>query len=386
MLTRLRSLWTAKLTVTEFLHRLCETMWKRSWTNILNGIRAFLLFSFIGVVISTLAGCQPFDHYWQVVPDPGTQCRQAYAQLFTMGGADMATDVVLVAFPVYIVFQSNMRMRRKLTISMLFAFSLLLVGIASYRIAGTLSRAGSQPFRSLIASVEILAATFVANALVLGSFMRDKGVKKAKFDRTFATYNSGNNESVLDRPTSRTRPRGVQSWGSDTDLAGDIGMRFKSMEDQKKPVRPAPVAICLTDYDDNGEPSPTNTKGVLMDRPRSMDSDDVSLKHAQRHHVPGSEPTPRRMSFFDVGGLLDEPPTPLPMAARRPINQVGGGGRISCGYSPPDLSNRTTRPSPPSPILNSLGLRGGQALGDDDEVEAFALEDFTASQRERLRR
>ena len=78
----------------------------------LQTIRYFLLVTFIGVVISTLTECHPFDHYWEVRPDPGGACREGVAQLFMMGTSDMVTDLLLVCFPIPIVLKSQMPIKR----------------------------------------------------------------------------------------------------------------------------------------------------------------------------------------------------------------------------------------------------------------------------------
>lgn len=88
-----------KLAVSEFLKRITIRIWRRSYEITLQGIRIFLFVTFCGVVVATLAECQPFDHYWQVIPDPGPKCRQGFAQLLTMGTCDIVTDIVLIAFP-----------------------------------------------------------------------------------------------------------------------------------------------------------------------------------------------------------------------------------------------------------------------------------------------
>jgi hypothetical protein len=106
------SIWTAKFTVTEFLKRLTNHIWKSSYEIGLQFIRWFLIVTFVGVVIATLAECQPFNHYWQVVPDPGAKCRQGTAQLYTMGIADMVTDLLIVGFPIPIVLKSAMSLQR----------------------------------------------------------------------------------------------------------------------------------------------------------------------------------------------------------------------------------------------------------------------------------
>ena len=106
------SLWIAKFTISEFLKRLTKQVWKRSYERGLQFIRWFLVVTFVAVVIATLAECQPFNHYWQVVPDPGAKCRQGKAQLFTMGTSDVITDLLIVGFPIPIVLKSTMPTQR----------------------------------------------------------------------------------------------------------------------------------------------------------------------------------------------------------------------------------------------------------------------------------
>ena len=291
----------------EFLRRNFSQTWKKSWALTLNIIRWFLVLTFCGVVVATLTECQPFDHYWQVVPDPGPQCRQGLVQLITMGVADTITDLSLVAFPVQVVFASKMRLQRKLSLSLLFALSLALVGITIYRMYAVVDSHSNQQIRSLIASLEILAATAVSNALILGSFVRDKGAKKAKFK-----FGSAGGESALDRPTTaRTRQhtRAALSWGSDVDLVSDLGMRLgpEFRGDKSKVARPAPAAF----------PSETISPAFRQpfERRPSHESEDSDLNKAPTF-APADETdrpsllTPRRMSFFDVGGLLGEAPPP----------------------------------------------------------------------------
>lgn len=75
-------------------------------------IRWFLVLTFAAVVIATLAECQPFAGYWQLIPDPGPRCRQGYAQLITMGSSDVITDLLLVCFPIPIIMKSAMTLKR----------------------------------------------------------------------------------------------------------------------------------------------------------------------------------------------------------------------------------------------------------------------------------
>lgn len=199
---------------------------------------------------------------------------------------------------------------RKISLVLLFALSLILVAVTLYRVYGTIERHSNQQFRSLLASIEILAAAAVSNALVLGSFVRDRGVKKQKFK-----FGSTGGNSILDRPTTASnRPRAALSWGSDSDLVGDLGIRLgpEFSDHERTAARPAPTVSPLHSPDRLISPIQTNW---TYPKRHSTDSDETDLKitRISREDPPSprdvSVLTPRRMSFFDVGGLLgDEAP------------------------------------------------------------------------------
>ena len=177
-----------------------------------------------------------------------------------MGVSDTITDLVLVAFPVPVILASHMPIKRKVSLCLLFALSLSLVAITIYRVTATIERHANQQFRSLVASFEILAAATVSNALVLGSFVRDRGVKKAKYKHSnggrtgsvaagSANGGTGRDDS-LDRPTTaKARKARAMSWGSDGDLVDDLGIRLgPEFHEARSPVmaRPVPAALPLS--------------------------------------------------------------------------------------------------------------------------------------------
>ena len=217
------SIWMAKFTVCEFLKPVAGIIWSRSLQIFLRLLYGFLALTLVAVVIATLAECQPFHGYWQVVPDPGPQCRTGYAHLITMGTCDVVTDLLLIACPIPIILRSLLPAKRKASLVALFALSLILVGITCFRVPSVISRGGSQQYRSLLASLEILAATVVSNVVVISSFVRDKGVKKPRFERAqeCAFVNEG-----MDCNSTRRATITRHQWGSDSDLAGDLGIRL----------------------------------------------------------------------------------------------------------------------------------------------------------------
>ena len=197
--------------------------------------------------------------------------------------------------------------RSKVSLVLLFALSLILVGITVYRMQGVRVRHSSQQFRSLLASIEILAAAAVSNALVLGSFVRDRGTKKQRF-----RFGSTSGNSSVNRSTNGPRRTlTAKNWGSDADLVGDLGMRCDPEFSEKPPIisRRAPIADpsgvnpdAITRDTVNQKKPASDGKPVMPTETILKTSDPVrDLQQLNRGEVPD---TPRRTSFFDVGGLL----------------------------------------------------------------------------------
>lgn len=184
-----------------------------------------------------------------------------------------------------------------------------MVGITIYRIIAVIDRHSDQQFRSLLASLEILAAAAISNALVLGSFVRDRGAKKQRYK-----FGSIGENSSLDRTCGQRKATLTdRNWGSDADLVGDLGMRLEpelSAIEASGP-RPAPIALPMASQAKNITPDVINRDWVSQTR-TSGETDDSNMNDCIKvgEKLPNSpcvsSITPRRMSFFDVGGLLDD--------------------------------------------------------------------------------
>jgi hypothetical protein len=353
-------IWMAKGSILEFLKRLVGAFWHTSYEVGLQIIRYFLLATLIAVLISDLAECQPFTHYWQVIPDPGPHCREGIAQLMTMGICDIVTDLALVAFPIPIVIRSEMALRRKISLVLLFALSLGLVGLTAYRVPATISRKSSQQFRSLFASFEVLAAAGVANAVVIGSFIRDRGVKKAKFKR-----GSDADGSVMAPMQTRRTTVTQHHWGSDDDLVQDIGMSLPPTLQHRNTSVSLPIAAPVAmpnnnaplppDRDDGSLTVDTNwsfaqtaakmadksEKGSLSDTYSEPRPADLKLRVSTEPVSPGAvePPSSQKPSFFDVGGLLQHNGPSSPPSAE-PLLEPGQSSVHDFAKNPP-------RPTPP---------------------------------------
>lgn len=339
-------------------------IWRRSLQVALQMIYYFLASTLIAVVIATLAECQPFDHYWQVIPDPGMNCRAGYANLITMGTCDVITDLLLVAFPIPIVLMTNMPVKRKIALALSFALSLILVAITLYRVPMVIFHHGSQQYRSLLASLEILAATAVSNAVVIGSFVRDRGVKKLKFNkgRALASVSENMDETSIRRATITHH-----QWGSDSDLAGDLGIRLQpklySHEGNPPPVPPiAPPyhSVARAGALDPNWSFKRHSMGSEDSKVSAPDSLDVKVspheyiettKTPRKKSGDTAVSSTRRVSFCDVGGLLGQDLDPE-------LGSVSQNSRAGSANSIPSPSPRFRRSSiqqiPPSARLSPV--------------------------------
>ncbi|KGO76622.1 hypothetical protein PITC_091450 [Penicillium italicum] len=374
-------IWTAKVTVCEFLKRVTGLTWRRSTSLFLRFISFFLLSTLVAVVIATLAECQPFYHYWQVTPDPGPTCRSGYVNLITMGTCDVVTDLLLVAIPVPIILMVQMPIQRRIALASLFCLSLTLVAITSYRVPSVIHHGGSQPYRSLLASLEILAATAVSNVLVIGSFVRDRGVKKLKYKRA---QGSASVSESMDKSFVRRNTVMQNQWGSDSELATGLGIRLDpdihtvpntsdgTRVPKLPPIAPTsqiPLAVACTGTLD---PTWSFSTPRRSDDDRASTTDSLGPKVTPREYLrtndsprevsPSSDP-PRRVSFSDVGGLLTRAlpgsrsdhvraHTTLVSPVEPMQRRMGGGSRAflqDLGIFGPSRAAHGLRPTLPGP-------------------------------------
>ncbi|KAH6664757.1 hypothetical protein F5X68DRAFT_265816 [Plectosphaerella plurivora] len=302
------TLWILKVAVLEYFQRLTESTGERYVGRTLIFIRVMLASTFFAIVTSTFAECRPIAHYWQVLPDPGGQCRQAYAQFLTMATCNIITDLMLVFFPIPMILRSNLGTKKKFQLTLLFSLSLGVVAVTCYRIPHVIRQQGNQQLRSLLASVELLFAVTAANSLVLGSFVRDRGVKKSKFK-----FGSVAADSVDRTLISRSRrPTMQRHWGSDEDLVRDVGLGVEpelrdipeySDDESGRGYMPAPLVKKFgEDLKQWNFPERQRSRAERSER-----SDDSLLPHDAMYKTrSNSSTTPRRVSFFDVGGLLSD--------------------------------------------------------------------------------
>lgn len=154
------------------------------------------------------------------------------------------------------------------------------------------------------------------------------------------------------------------SWGSDSDLVGDLGIRlgpeFKNGDGERKVARPAPAVLPLISPSNHMEtPQKSWTFPGREGGEGDSDDDDLKITAISSNDPPSPRDisilTPRRMSFFDVGGLLgdDAPPGRA--------SSIAGSVPSSATYS----ATYSLRPLITGPSVRQRSRRGSHALVDD---------------------
>ncbi|KAF7585934.1 hypothetical protein BBP40_009854 [Aspergillus hancockii] len=185
-------LWLQKFILLDtYRHLLRNLSWERST---LGSYLVIFVATYVTVQIVTFTECNPFNHYWRVLPDPGT-CSQAQLQLIVLGVLNIITDLMLIVLPIPLLVKVKRPVYEKLQLAGLFAVGLFIVVITIIRLPQNAQHSTAQVNRTTWASVELFAAAIVANAPVLYGFYR--GEREASRSRT--TEGTSHQQSSLGR-------------------------------------------------------------------------------------------------------------------------------------------------------------------------------------------
>ncbi|GFF28960.1 hypothetical protein IFM61606_10264, partial [Aspergillus udagawae] len=164
-------LWLQKLVLLDTYRRLhTHLRWEK--VTMISYIGIFAA-TYVTVQIVTFTECDPFNHYWIVLPDPGTCC-QAQLQLIVLGVLNVVTDVMLIAMPIPVLVMVKRSAVEKFQLAALFTVGLFIVAITIARLPQNAKNATAQVNRTTWASIELLAAAVVANAPVLYGLLKGK--------------------------------------------------------------------------------------------------------------------------------------------------------------------------------------------------------------------
>ncbi|KAI1335987.1 hypothetical protein F5Y15DRAFT_427541 [Xylariaceae sp. FL0016] len=111
---------------------------------------AIICSSYVGCLLVAFLKCIPFDHQWQIYPNPGNNCMPAISSLQTIFVMVMntATDFYLMAIPLPVVWSSKLPLRKKIMLLIMFSGALLETAFGILRCVSILTLGDVDPAQS----------------------------------------------------------------------------------------------------------------------------------------------------------------------------------------------------------------------------------------------
>jgi hypothetical protein len=165
-------LWVLKAAMCTFYYRLTKDL-EGYRTRVTIGF-ALIITSFVVVQMNLLLSCRPFNHWWQIYPDPGTYCHAAISPglIWTCLSFNLITDLYLIMIPMPMLWKAAMPWPQKAGLITLFSCGLFVTMAAILRVVHlvAVSVLNHQPHRIYLTLLRIPST--VHRSLPLGQFAR----------------------------------------------------------------------------------------------------------------------------------------------------------------------------------------------------------------------
>ncbi|KAI1361128.1 hypothetical protein F5Y08DRAFT_27821 [Xylaria arbuscula] len=88
-----------------------------------------LIVTYLFVTIGLLVSCQPFNHFWQINPNPGALCQPTNSPFYVLATliSDVTTDLYLGSIPLSLLWGVQIPMRKKVILLGLFGGSFFVI-------------------------------------------------------------------------------------------------------------------------------------------------------------------------------------------------------------------------------------------------------------------
>ncbi|CAJ0554786.1 Ff.00g132990.m01.CDS01 [Fusarium sp. VM40] len=126
-------LWVIKSALCAFYFRLTASLAGYK-TRIYIGF-GMILSTYAIVLSCILLSCQPFNHFWQINPDPGNLCQPALSKLyiFIVVSLNIATDVYLLAIPIPMLWGAGIPKVKRYGLLLLFSGAIFVIAAGLLR-------------------------------------------------------------------------------------------------------------------------------------------------------------------------------------------------------------------------------------------------------------
>ncbi|RGP76678.1 hypothetical protein FLONG3_5118 [Fusarium longipes] len=127
-------IWSLKLSMLYFYTRLTNGLGRPYRIRIYVGF-GLVISTFIATMIAIFAGCQPFNKYWQISPNPGNSCQAAISKpiVWTSFASNVSTDIYLIAIPLPMLWGSSLKTIKKIASSIVLGSGIFVLVCATLK-------------------------------------------------------------------------------------------------------------------------------------------------------------------------------------------------------------------------------------------------------------
>lgn len=120
-------LWTLKTCIAFFYLRLTSGL-QLYQTRIYIAL-GLLAITFIANILTIFLSCRPFNHYWQITPDPGNVCQAAISRpiVWVSFVTNVTTDAYLLMIPIPMLWRSSLRLVKKIAATLVLGAGALVI-------------------------------------------------------------------------------------------------------------------------------------------------------------------------------------------------------------------------------------------------------------------
>ncbi|KAG8668271.1 hypothetical protein FPOAC2_07562 [Fusarium poae] len=196
-------IWSLKGTMLCFFSRMTIGTWHNVFVKTVSIISVI---SYTAVFLTITFGCFPYQHNWQVLPAPGSQCTLKMQNFLVTTVLNVLTDGLILCIPLPLLWKLQVPFRKKIVVGLLLSSGAFVIAAAITRVVLTLSANPSALTINSWGVRETIVGILTVNIPIL----------RPLFSKAFWTGQSITNVNSSYQTTSRTR--GTRGGHGTTDL------------------------------------------------------------------------------------------------------------------------------------------------------------------------
>ncbi|ORY71421.1 uncharacterized protein BCR38DRAFT_492574 [Pseudomassariella vexata] len=201
-------LWLLKACWVVYYKRLTEGV--HNMRRLILGAMIVMPVTYVACLLVAFLKCIPFHHQWQINPSPGNNCMPAvsFIQTIFVMGMNTVTDFYLMAIPIPMVWKSNLPLRKKFTLLIMFSGGFLEMAFGILRCVSILTLGDVDPAQSGYWSVRESFVSFVLTNMPMVYPLVKKYIDKTRSSsRSKGTGTDSRGYRLNSYPRRGTAPR-----------------------------------------------------------------------------------------------------------------------------------------------------------------------------------